>query len=159
MRDHPHMHSEDLPRRNLRYLIESHRTTAADAAVASGAGQSWVSRYMSGKISKPNPEKLGQLAAHFGVSASDLMWKDLSGGAAKPQSQPVGSERAIVEAAVKLVRELEAIAPEHSSPDTYAERLYVAMRVVRDEGAEGVLDNSNVIVALRRFSAELRKTG
>lgn len=159
MRDHPHMHADDLPRRNLRHLIAINRTTAADAAVASGAGQSWVSRYMTGKISKPNPEKLAQLAAHFGVPISDLMWKDLSSSGAPSQSQPVGSERAIVEAAVKLVRELEAISPDAPSPDTYAERLYVAMKVVRDEGAEGVLDDSNVIVALRRFAAELRKTG
>ncbi|WP_165931113.1 helix-turn-helix transcriptional regulator [Stenotrophomonas sp. ATCM1_4] len=159
MRDHPHMHEDDLPRRNIRHLLHLRQTTAADAAVASGIGQSWVSRYLSGKISKPNPEKLGLLAAHLGVSASDLMWRDLTATDRPVESQPVGSERAIVEAAVKLVRELEAMSPEPSSPGDLAERLFVAMKVVRDEGANGILDDSNVIVALRRFAAELRKTG
>ncbi len=159
MRDHSHMHEDDLPRRNLRHLFHVRQTTAADAANASGAGQSWVSRYLSGKISKPNPEKLGLLASYLGVSASDIMWKDLSGDGPSVESQPVGSEREIVAAAVKLVRELEAISPDPTPQESYAERLYVAMKIVRDEGASGVLDDSNVIVALRRFAAELRKTG
>lgn len=159
MRDHAHMHDDDLPRRNLKHLIRTHQTSAAEAAAASGAGQSWVSRYIRGIIAKPNPEKIGQLAAHFGVTASDMMWRDLSGLSSPAASQPVGSEQAIVEAAVKLVGELEAMSPEPLPRETYAERLYVAMKVVRDEGAAGVLDDSNVIVALRRFAAELRKTG
>lgn len=153
------MHEEDLPRRNLRHLIANSLASAADAAIASGAGQSWVSRYLAGKISKPNPEKLALLAAHFGVSVSDLMWKDLSMTGPQSASQPVGTEQAIVAAAVKLVSELEAMSPEPLPRETYAERLYIAMQVVRDEGVSGVLDDSNVIVALRRFAAELRKTG
>ncbi len=153
------MHDDDLPRRNLRHLISLHRTTAAEVAVASGAGQSWVSRYMAGKISKPNPEKMGQLARHFGVSTSDLMWIDLSGIDEPVASQSVGSEREIVAAAVKLVSEMEAMAPEPLPKETYADRLYVAMKVVQEEGAAGIMDDSNVIVALRRFAAELRKTG
>lgn len=159
MRDHPYMHPDDLPRRNLRHLIATNNTTATDAGNASGAGQSWVSRYLNEAISKPNATKMGQLAAHFGVPVSDLMWKDLSATGDTPASQPVGSEHAIVAAAVKLTREIESVWPEPMPAETYADRLFIAMKVVREEGAEGVLDESKLLGAIRRFSAELRKTG
>lgn len=159
MRDHSCMHDDDLPRRNIQFLIDRHQANATEVGVKSGAGQSWVSRYLNNKIDKANPEKIGLVAKFFNVSASDVMWTDLSASADASPSQPVGSEREIVAAAVKLVSEMEAMAPEPLPKETYADRLYVAMKVVQEEGAAGIMDDSNVIVALRRFAAELRKTG
>lgn len=159
MPDHSYMHDPDLIRSNIRHLLNAHGLTEAEAADRAGINQPWLNRFLRKDIKKPNQEKLGLLAKAFGVSASDLAFKDMSGTQSAPASQAVGSEREIVAAAVKLVSEMEAMSPEPLPRDTYAERLYVAMKVVQEEGAAGVLDDSNVIVALRRFAGELRKAG
>lgn len=159
MPDHSGMHDADLIRSNIRHLLNARGLTEAEAADRAGINQPWLNRFLRQDIKKPNQEKLALLAKALGVSAGDLTFVDLSGMQVQQASQPVGSERAIVEAAVKLVSELEAMSPEPMPKETYAQRLYVAMKVVQDEGAAGVLDDSNVIVALRRFAAELRKTG
>jgi transcriptional regulator with XRE-family HTH domain len=159
MSDHSGMHNADLIRSNIRHLLNVRGLTEAEAADRAGINQPWLNRFLRQDIKKPNQEKLALLAKALGVSAGDLTFVDLAGTAAVSPSQPVGSERAIVAAAVKLVSEMEAMSPEPLPRETYAERLYVAMKVVQEEGASGVLDDSNVIVALRRFAAELRKTG
>jgi hypothetical protein len=74
-------------------------------------------------------------------------------------SQLAGSEAVIVEAAVKLVRFLDEIAPELALPETYATRLYFAMQVAREEGSAGVLDGSRFVDAARTLAARLRAAG
>ncbi|WP_202911067.1 helix-turn-helix domain-containing protein [Stenotrophomonas maltophilia] len=153
------MHKEDLLRSNIRYLIEDRQLTEAEVGERSGVRQSWLNRYMRRMIVKASSAKIAQLADFFGIPAGDLVWRDLTSTDSKDASQPVGSERAIVEAAVRLVRELEAMSPEPLPQETYGERLYIAMKVIRDEGAAGILDETALMPALRRFAAELRKTG
>lgn len=159
MADHSSMHDSDLIRSNIRHLLNARGLTEAEAAERAGINQPWINRFLRHEIKKPNQEKLALLANALDVSARDLTFVDLSGMKSTPPSQPVGSEREIVAAAVKLVSEMEAMSPDPLPKETYAERLYIAMKVVQEEGATGVLDDSNVIVALRRFAAELRKTG
>ncbi|WP_155761114.1 helix-turn-helix domain-containing protein [Stenotrophomonas maltophilia] len=159
MQDHSGMHKEDLLRSNIRYLIEDRKLTEAEVGERSGVRQSWLNRYMRRLIVKASSAKISQLADFFGIPAGDLVWKDLTSPETKDASQPVGSEQEIVEAAVRLVRELEAMSPEPLPQETYGERLYIAMKVIRDEGAAGILDETALMPALRRFAAELRKTG
>lgn len=153
------MHTPDILRANIRHLLREHSLTEAEAADRAGINQSWLNRFMRQDIKKANPEKIALLARVFGVSASDLSYSDLAKIEGQPASQPVGSERAIVAAAVKLVRELEAMSLEPLPQETYADRLFVAMKVIRDEGADGILDDAGMVPVLRRFAAELRKAG
>ncbi len=153
------MHTPDLLRANIRHLLKAHSLTEAEAADRAGINQSWLNRFMRQDIKKANPEKIALLARVFGVSASDLSYSDLAAIEQEPASQPVGSERAIVAAAVRLVRELEAMSTEPLPQETYADRLFVAMKVIREEGADGILDDTGMMPVLRRFAAELRKAG
>lgn len=153
------MHTPDPLRNNIRHLLRQKSLTEAEAADRAGINQSWLNRFMRQDIKKANPEKIALLAKVFGVSVGDLSYSDLAAVDGQPASQPVGSERAIVAAAVKLVRELEAMSTEPMPQETYADRLFVAMKVIRDEGAEGVLDDAGMMPVLRRFAAELRKAG
>lgn len=159
MPDDSGMHDTDLIRSNIRHLLSIRGLSEAEAADRAGINQPWLNRFLRKDIKKANQEKMAQIAKALGVSAADLAYSDLTGLAEQPASQPVGSERAIVEAAVRLVRELEAMSPEPLPQETYGERLYIAMKVIRDEGAAGILDETALMPALRRFAAELRKTG
>lgn len=142
---------------NIKLLAERRGLKQAQLGKAAGVDQSTVSRILKTETSNPGYQTVQKLAEFFGVGMDDLVNRDLLEG--ETPSQPVGSEQEIVEAAVRLVRELEAMSPEPQPEDTYAERLYVAMKIVRDEGAAGVLDESALVPTLRRFAAELRKTG
>lgn len=159
MPDDPGMHDTDLIRNNIKHLLNIRGLSEAEAADRAGINQPWLNRFLRKDIKKANQEKMAQIAKALGVSAADLTYSDLTGLTDQPASQPVGSERAIVEAAVRLVRELEAMSPEPLPQETYGERLYIAMKVIRDEGAAGILDEMALMPALRRFAAELRKTG
>lgn len=159
MSDHSGMHTPDILRNNIRHLLRERSLTEAEAADRAGINQSWLNRFMRQDIKKANPEKIALLARVFEVSASDLSYSDLAQLEDQPASQPVGSERAIVAAAVKLVRELEAMSLEPLPQETYADRLFVAMKVIREEGAGGILDEAGMVPVLRRFAAELRKAG
>lgn len=159
MPDDSGMHDTDLIRNNIKHLLNIRGLSEAEAADRAGINQPWLNRFLRKDIKKANQEKMAQIAKALGVSAADLTYSDLTGLTDQPASQPVGSERAIVEAAVRLVRELEAMSPEPLPQETYGERLYIAMKVIRDEGAAGVLDETALMPALRRFAAELRKTG
>ncbi|HEL7630547.1 TPA: helix-turn-helix transcriptional regulator [Stenotrophomonas maltophilia] len=159
MPDDSGMHDTDLIRNNIRHLLNIRGLSETEAAEKAGINQPWLNRYLRKDIKKANQEKVTQIAKALGVSAAELAYSDLTGLTEPPASQPVGSERAIVEAAVRLVRELEAMSPDPQSEDTYAERLYIAMKFVRDEGMVGVIDETALMPALRKFAAELRKTG
>lgn len=159
MPDHSGMHTPDTLRANIRHLLRERSLTEAEAADRAGINQSWLNRFMRQEIKKANQEKIALLAGVLGVSAQELSYSDFAGIEGQSASQPVGSEREIVAAAVKLVRELEAMSPEPLPQETYADRLYVAMKVIRDEGAAGTLDDAGMMPMLRRFAAELRKAG
>ena len=75
MGDHSRM---DTVRRNIRALLQQRGLTQNQMAVDSGAGQSWVNRYMNGVIQKPNQEKIAQIAAYFRVPIQDLLTADLA---------------------------------------------------------------------------------
>jgi len=151
------MDEQDYTRQNIRFLLEQRGLKISNLAKESGAGQSWVSRYMGGRFER-NVAKIELMARYLGIPAHRLMYEDLS-GANLALSQSVGTEEEIVEAAVKLERELAALAPTPPSPETYAQRLYIAMKVIQEEGAAGVLDGSSLMGAMRLYAAELRKTG
>lgn len=153
------MHKPDTLRNNIRHLLREKSLTEAEAADRAGINQSWLNRFMRQEIKKPNQEKMVLLASVLGVSASDLSYSDLAAVDDQPASQPLGSEREIVAAAVKLVQELEDMSTEPLPRETYADRLYVAMKVIRDEGAAGTLNDAGMMPMLRRFAAELRKAG
>lgn len=157
IRQHPGM---DTVRSNIRRLMAGRSIN--EVAEGSGVGQTWLQRYLNpdkpSGIKKANPEKLEQLARYFGVSAGDLLVVDLA-QVRRDKSQPVGQERQIVAAAVKLVQHLQDFAVEPIPPERYADLLYVAMLVAREEGAEGILSGETIIPAAKRFARELRATG
>lgn len=142
---------------NIKLLAERRGLKQAQLGKAAGVDQSTVSRILKTETSNPGYQTVQRLAEFFGVGMDDLVNRDLMED--DSPSQPVGSEQEIVEAAVRLVRELEAMSPEPLPQETYGERLYIAMKVIRDEGAAGILDETALMPALRRFAAELRKTG
>ncbi|MCC8671400.1 MAG: hypothetical protein EOO77_40390 [Oxalobacteraceae bacterium] len=118
----------------------------------------WQQAQVSQWISEAKPKGIGRnlardLEAAMGLSSGELDRPPSSA------SQDPRLERAIVEAAVKLVRELDAMSPQPPSPETYSTRLYIAMLVAREEGASGILEGQDLVGALRRFAAELRKAG
>ena len=69
--------SANLLQRNVRHLMRGTPTNAV--ALAAGVQQSWLHRIETGKTRSPrDTENLEKLARHFGVSAADLMFKDLT---------------------------------------------------------------------------------
>lgn len=154
----PHMDEQDYTRANIRHLLDLRGLKISNLAIESGAGQSWVSRYMSGKFER-NIAKIELIAKYLGVPAHRLMYEDLAGTSPSAASQSVGTEQEIVAAAVKLERELAAMSPTPLPPETYAQRLFVAMKVVQAEGAASVLDGSGLVEAIRHLAAELRRAG
>lgn len=118
----------------------------------------WQQAQVSQWISEAKPKGIGRnlardLEVAMGLSAGEL---DRPPSEA---SQDPRLERDIVEAAVKLVRELDAMSPIPPPPETYSTRLYIAMLVAREEGASGIIGGQDLVGALRRFAAELRKAG
>lgn len=156
--DYAHVNeSINLLQRNIRHLIGDRSVNAV--AQAAGVPQPWLHRLEAGKTkSVRDMDSLGKLARHLGVTASDLMFKDLT--EVKPPSHLTGPEQATVDAAVKLVRHYDAMMPPNMvKEDDYAHRLYVAMLVVEAEGAARVLDNDSFPDVARSFAARLRAVG
>lgn len=153
MGDHPDM---DYARQNIDFLRGD--MSVNRLALASGVGQSWLQRYLkpenAGGIQKDNTEKLAKLAAYFRVSLSDLMSKDLS-SAARPESQLAGLEAQTLHDAVKLLELYEAMLPTPPPRESYSDRLFVALKVVRDEG--GTIEGDGLVRASKRLAAELRQ--
>lgn len=150
----------DIVRSNIAHLKALRGIkTDLELGIKSGAGQSWVSRYMAGKIAKSNPDKLALIARYLGVSASQLMWSDLTAPGAVAPSHPTQLERETMAAAVKLVQELEALSPVPQDPSTFSDRLAIAGKAVDRFGHAGIIDGTKLNDALRHFAAELRKAG
>lgn len=148
----------DIARQNIRHLMSLRGLSGPDLQAASGVGQSWISRWLNAGIRKTDPERLAAIAKVFGVTVADLMFTDLTTLDRLP-SQPTQLEQQILDAAVKLVQDLEAYSPFPADPKTYSNRLRIAMIVAQEEGAEGILDGSKTETALRRFAAQLRQAG
>lgn len=153
---HPYM---DIVRNNIRFLMTREGLNELAVATRAGIHQSWLTRYMKGKIAKPNTEKLGSVAMALGVNANQLMFSDLTQPGAVPSSQPTQLEREIMAAAVKLVQELEALSPVPQDPSTFSDRLAIAGKAVDKFGHAGIMDGSRLNDALRHFAADLRKAG
>ncbi|MBV6687320.1 hypothetical protein KV692_05360 [Xanthomonas euvesicatoria pv. physalidis] len=118
----------------------------------------WQQAQVSQWISEAKPKGIGRNLARDLEAAMGLAPGELDRQESGPSQDP-RLERAIVEAAVKLVRELDAMSPQPPPPETYATRLYLAMLVAREEGAAAILEGQDLVGALRRFAAELRKAG
>lgn len=146
----------DYARQNIDFLRGD--MSVNRLALASGVGQSWLQRYLrpgnAGGIQKDNTEKLGKLAAYFGVQLADLMARDLTKDE-RSESQLAGLEAQTLHAAVKLLDLYEAMLPSPPSRETYADRLFVALKVVRDEG--GSIEGDGLVRASKRLAAELRQ--
>lgn len=147
----------DIVRSNIKYLMHRDGLNENELADRSGAGQTWIHRYMKGTIQKANPEKMALIAKVFGYSAADLMWTDLTNGSAA--SQPVGTEQRTLDAAVKLVELFEAMSPTPPPKALYSGRLFIALQVVQEAGAEGILDGTMLVEATKSLAARLRATG
>lgn len=96
----------DYTRSNIEHLRG--RRSIKQVGEESGAGQSWLQRYMNpdkpSGIRKANSEKLGQLAKLFGVSVDQLTKTDLqSQVAAHGQSQAARFDDATMAQAVELL--------------------------------------------------------
>lgn len=154
---HPGM---DIVRSNIRHLMAGRSIN--EVAEGAGVGQTWLQRYMNpdkpSGIKKANAEKLAMLARYLGVSTAELMLQDLTDRPAAP-SHPVGQERQIVTAAVKLVQHMQDFAVEPFPPERYADLLFVAMQVAREEGTDGILTGDGIVVAAKRFAQLLRAGG
>lgn len=83
--DHPGM---DNARRNIRHLMNGRSEN--EIGNATGVGQTWLNRYLSGEIKKGNESKLVALARYFEVPVARLVYEDLTGTAPAPASQPAG---------------------------------------------------------------------
>lgn len=156
MAEHPYM---DIVRSNLRFLCEQRGVTASEAGTASGAGQSWVSRYLARKILKVNNDKLDQLADYFGVSRSEIRYRDLSEPGALPPSQPTGQEEVIMAAAVKIEAYLQDMSPVPLPRESYPQRLFTAMQVAREVGPDAILAGDLLVEGARSLAARLRAIG
>ncbi len=145
---------------NINHLLGKRSVNAV--GVESGVGQAWLRRVLlsdrPGGTRKADQDKVAQLAQYFGVTTSELMFRDLS-HSDRPESQLVGTEQEIVSAAVKLLGFLDQFAPEPPSPDTYAGRLFIAMQVAREEGVDGILSGGTIIEASRQLAVRLRAVG
>lgn len=150
----------DLLRDNIRHLMG--RRSVKQVGDESGVGQPWLQRFLNPDrvdgIKRVNADKVGQLATYLEVSASELMFQDLTKVAREP-SQPAGLEREILAAAVRLTDYLGEISITPLPRETYADRLFTAMQVVREEGAPGILDGSGLVAASRVLAARLRAVG
>lgn len=149
----------DTLRENIAYLMTQRGENENVVGMGSGAGQTWLHRFMKHRIRKPNSDKVALLARYFGVSAAELQHVNLAERGGSSSSQLAGLEPQIVAAAVKLVQYIQDVAVEPLPQEQYAHLLYVAMKVARDEGAGGILDGTNLIDASRRFAAQLRTGG
>lgn len=147
----------DIVRSNIKHLMHRDGLNENELAERSGAGQTWIHRYMKGAIQKANPEKMALIAKVFGYSAADLMWTDLTSGGSV--SHPVGTEQRTLDAAVKLVELFEAMASPPPPRALYSGRLYVALQVVQEAGADGILDGTSLVEATKSLAARLRATG
>lgn len=158
MGQHPVM---DIVRTNIRHLLAGR--SILEVGEGSGVGQTWLQRFMNpdkpSGIRKANPEKMAQLARYFGVTLAELMLQDLTAEHRPTPSQPVGREREIVAAAVKLVQHMQDFAVEPFPPERYADLLYVAMQVAREEGSEGILSGEGIVSAAKHFARLLRAAG
>ncbi len=149
----------DIARRNIAHLMELRQVSTNQVGVESGVDQPWLHKYLKGTIRKANPEKIALLERYFGLSPGSILYRDLTQPDSLPPSQPTQLERQIMAAAVKLLQEMEEYSPVTPDPSTYADRLAIAAKVVRQDGVEGILDESTLDVALRHYAAELRKVG
>lgn len=151
----------DVLRANIRHL-KGGRSVNALAADA-GVPQSWLQRLLNpdkagGTQSRTSTEHLEKLARHLGVTTAQLMFQNLT-KATPPPSQLTGQEEEIVHAAVKLLGYLDELAPTPPPPEAYASRLFLAMQVAREEGADGILDGSSLVDASKQLAARLRAMG
>lgn len=150
----------DIVRGNIRHLMQLHGIRSElELASRSGVHQTWIHRYMAGTIKKANPEKIAKIADVFGVTAGEVMWRDLTQPGAAPASQPTGREAEIMAAAVKVEAFLKEMSPVPLPEDEYAQRLYIAAQVVRDFGAEAILSGEKLADGARSLAAKLRAVG
>ena len=101
-----HYPGMDYTRTNIDHLRG--RRSIKQIGDESGAGQSWLQRFMnpdkSSGIFKGNAEKLGQLARYFGVTVDDLTRRDLTAQVVAPgQSQSPRFDDATMSQAVDLL--------------------------------------------------------
>jgi hypothetical protein len=146
----------DIVRDNIRFLMgeESELAFANRCRV----GQTWLHRFLAGTIKKPNLEKMGRIAGAHGLTASQLMFTDLTKPGAVA-SQLTGQEAEIMAAAVKLEALLRDLSPAPLPSETYSQRLYVASQVVRECGAEYILNDEKLVEGVRSLAARLRVSG
>lgn len=148
----------DISRKNIAFLLDRRGVTVNQAGVESGVDQPWLYKYMTEQIKKPNHEKIGLLERYFGVPPGSILYRDLTQPGALA-SQPTQLEQETMEAAVKLMAELEKFSPVVPDPATYAERLTIAAKVVAIYGASGILEGVGLPEPLLHYAAELRKRG
>lgn len=141
----------DTLRSNLRHLMAERHESENIVGMRSGAGQTWLHRFLKAGIQKPNSAKVELLAKYFGVSPAELQHEDLTVRPGSDVSHVTGLEPQIVAAAVKLVQYIQDVAVEPLPQEQYAHLLYVAMLVVREEGAGGVLDGTSLVDASKWF--------
>lgn len=154
--DHADM---DIQRSNVRFLIARSGKSDDQVGKESGAGQSWLSRWLARKIEKTNSDKLDMIADYFSVSRADIRYQDLSQPGAVPASQPTGHEAVILQAAVKIEAMLADLALTPPPKDRYAQRLFVAGQVAREIGADAILSGERLVEGVKALAARLRAVG
>lgn len=94
---------------NINHLMAIKRVGSVKAlAEAAGILQPTLQRVMKGRTKNPNDDTVEPLAAYFGVSVSDLKWKDLRTPGPAGPSQPVGFDRVTMLTALRKEREFAA---------------------------------------------------
>lgn len=155
MGDHSRM---DTVRRNIRALLQQRGLTQNQMAVDSGAGQSWVNRYMNGVIQKPNQEKIAQIAAYFRVPIQDLLTADLMAIDGSAASQPVGLQRQMIASTVTLVRYVQEMALEPIPEEKVQDLIDRATEEVVENWPNGFASDKDMASAGRGVIARLRAT-
>ena len=140
----------DLARENLRRLMAERGHSEAEAARLSGVGQTWLNRYLRGKIESPNVQRIGKLATLYGVTTEDVLFAHPAGGAA---SQPVRWDPDILADAMALLDRVDRIQGRPIEPRPSPARLAIACDVVASELAAP----SDSVVA--RLADRLRRAG
>lgn len=153
MGDHSYM---DIPRSNIRHLLHVRGMAEHQLGNESGAGQSWVNRYMNGVIRKPNPEKMAQIATYFGVSLQALLTEDLSGLSEAPASQPVSLQRQMIATTVTLVRYVQEMALEPIPEERMQDLIDRATEEVAENWPRGFSSEKDKTAAGRNVIARLR---
>jgi hypothetical protein len=144
----------DYVRSNITFLRG--RRSIKEIGEASGAGQSWLQRFMKpdqpSGIQKPNAEKLALVAKELGVSFSALMTQDLTRAGGAP-SQSAGQDRATMRAAARLIERAREMIIGDVDEDALIDN---ALEAAIEIGPERILSGDGLFDGVRLVAARIK---